>query len=98
VLKRTARTNQPVVRVLIGAEGRKLEGFPKRNTRERDFQVVGTVTPAEIRVGQDFRILWDLTTIADAAQTNPLPSQSRFAAERWGKTGMVFTLSRLVNP
>jgi HD-GYP domain-containing protein (c-di-GMP phosphodiesterase class II) len=67
VLKRTAKSGQPVVRVLISAEGRKLEGFPKRNTREPNFQITGAVAPADVKVEHDFRTLWDLTTIADTS-------------------------------
>lgn len=67
VLKRTVTANHPVVRVLVSAQGLKLEGFPKRSTKEPKFHIVGPVAPAEIKGEHDFRLLWDLTTIAESA-------------------------------
>jgi len=58
VLKRTPKANQPIVRVLAGAQGIKLEGFPTRKTDEPHFQVVASMAPREIKIEHDFRILW----------------------------------------
>jgi HD-GYP domain-containing protein (c-di-GMP phosphodiesterase class II) len=68
VIKRSGKLNEPIVRVLVGSDGIRLEGFPKRNTKEPGFRIFGTAAPEEIRFEYDYRALWDLTTIEDPVE------------------------------
>jgi HD-GYP domain-containing protein (c-di-GMP phosphodiesterase class II) len=82
VLKRGSKANHPIVRVLTSALGYKLDGFPKRNTTEPFFQIVGAVAPGEVKVEHDFRTLWDLTTVTDAAENEAVAPAGRAAHQQ----------------